>query len=385
MSSQTVRCLAVATCSLTLCLLVAGFGRAGDPFQDEAQKKELEAQKLEKDVRENMAEAAKNSADTAIALLNAVRERVSEDTNLKPERRSQLLNQIDARIKVAGQAATTPLPIERPRPTDAGRRDRDADKARQDQKTVADKIFKDRNDAIVKGNDLKDQRSEAQLKVDRDVEKSMVAMVDPIAFPKNWEELSKKRTKPRLTEREEKLLKALNTPLKNIDFDKMNLKDVLQYLQDKTGETIFIPKAIMEEVSIGYETPVTFKSPGDLTFRSVLKKVLGDLNLTYVIKEGSLQVTTPERAKTMYTTRAYYVGDLAPIADIRLGPIGQRLVMAQTIALLMQTIIQTVEPNSWQANNPDAGGTILFEPVTMQIVVKQTAEMHLMLGGSLGR
>ncbi len=59
--------------------------------------------------------------------------------------------------------------------------------------------------------------------------------------------------------------------------------------------------------------------------------------------------------------------------------------MAQTIQLIMQTIVQNVEPSSWQVNNPDAGGTITFDPVRMAIVVKQTAEMHLMLGVSMRR
>ena len=97
-----------------------------------------------------------------------------------------------------------------------------------------------------------------------------------------------------MTEAEVKLMKALNSPLKDIDFDKTKFSDVLQYLQDKTGQSIIIPKAILEEVGVTYETGVTLKADG-VTMRTILKKILGDLNLTYIVKDGTIQVTTPER------------------------------------------------------------------------------------------
>ena len=171
--------------------------------------------------------------------------------------------------------------------------------------------------------------------------------------------------------------------MKGLDFDRSHLNDVLQYLQDKTGVNLSVPKAVMDEVGITYETPVTLKA-SNYTLRSVLKKVLGDLNLTYIIKDGQIQITTPERAKQTYTTRTYYVGDLAMIGDQRLGPIVQRAAMAQAIALITTSIVQNIEPSSRQVNNPDAGGTITFEPLTMSIIIHQTAEMHLILGAPCG-
>jgi hypothetical protein len=45
-------------------------------------------------------------------------------------------------------------------------------------------------------------------------------------------------------------------------------------------------------------------------------------------------------------------------------------------------IQRTVDPASWQNNGGQ--GTILFNPGTMALIIKQSAEMHLILGGSMG-
>jgi hypothetical protein len=310
-----------------------------------------------------------------------VRDQVSEDTSLSAEQRKSLLASIDARIKGASERPSTPLPAERPgatRPRDDGRTQ---DKERFDTIT---KLIEARNRNLTEDREMRDRRGDANLKADRDLVKASTPAVNDDEFPRDWKERTSKRSEVKMTDKELKLMKALNTPMHDVDFDKRNFKEVLQYLQEKTGQNIFVPKPIMDEVGITYETPVTLKVD-NITFRSVLKKVLGDLNLTYIVKDGEIQVTTPERARQTYSTRAYYVGDLALIGDFRLGPIVQRAVMAQQIVLIMNTIVQTIEPGSWQANNPEAGGTITFDPITMSILVKQSAEVHLMMGVGMRR
>jgi hypothetical protein len=386
MSSQAVRLLA---CSLTLCLLVAGAVRAQESkdsaLKDEAQRKALEAQKVEKEVKESLENAAliaKSDPAEAAKLLKLVRDQVTDDTSLSPEKRKSLLGMIDARIKSAGERPSNPLPGERPsntRPRDDGTHAQD--KERFD--TVV-KVIEARKGSLADARELRERQGEANTKVDRDIVKSSIPAVSDVEFPRDWLERTKKRSEVKMTEKELKLMKALNTPLRDIDFDKRNFKDVLEYLQEKTGLNIIVPKSAMEEVGITYETPVSLKVD-NITLRSVLKKILGDLNLTYIVKDGEINVMTPERARQTYSTRAYYVGDLAFVTDFRLGPIVQRAAMAQSILLIMNTIVQTVEPNSWQANNAEGGGTITFDPITMSILVKQSAEVHLMLGVSMRR
>ena len=59
--------------------------------------------------------------------------------------------------------------------------------------------------------------------------------------------------------------------------------------------------------------------------------------------------------------------------------------MAQAIGQIMVLITHTIEEKSWQVNNPEASGVIYFDPLTMSIVVKQSAEVHLMIGAGMRR
>ncbi len=390
MSSQVIRRLPFLVCSLTAGLLLAGAARAQDPkdplLNDVAQRKVVEAQKFEKEIKESLDNAsliAKADGPEAAKLLKLVREQVADDTNLSPERRKSLLATIDARIKSSNErpAPTTTVPVERPstKAREDERRAQEADRV----KDIA-KILNSRKDGIADHQRISNQKSEAFEKVGAAVVKSSIPTVNDVDFPSDWVERTKKRSEVKMTETEVKLMKALNTPLRDLDFDKTKLQEFLQYIQDKTGQSLLIPKAVMDEVGISYETGVTLKAD-NVTLRTVLKKVLGDLNLTYIVKDEHIQVTTPERAKQTYSIRAYYVGDLAGVVDQRLPLVYKQAAMAQTIALIMTNVVQMVDPKSWQANNPEAGGTIVFDPLTMSIIVKQTAEVHFMLGVGMRR
>ena len=67
------------------------------------------------------------------------------------------------------------------------------------------------------------------------------------------------------------------------------------------------------------------------TLRTVLRRILGDVNLAYIVKDEAIQVVTPARARETLSTRTYYVGDLAGTTDIRLGPFLGRLQAAAQI------------------------------------------------------
>ena len=117
----------------------------------------------------------------------------------------------------------------------------------------------------------------------------------------------------------------------------------------------------------------------NVTLRTVLRKVLGDLGLAYIIKDGSIQVTTPLRAKETLTVRTYYLGDMALVTDFRLPAVLTQLQAVQNASQIIDAIQSSIDPQSWRANG--GTGTILFDPRTLSLVVKQSAEVHFMLGG----
>ena len=109
-------------------------------------------------------------------------------------------------------------------------------------------------------------------------------------------------------------------------------------------------------------------------------ELLGDLGLAYVIKDGSIQVTTPLRAKETLTTRTYYLGDLVSYTDTRLGPVLTQALLLKTGREIVEMIKGSVDPSTWRENGGE--GTIAFDPRTLSIVVKQSAEVHSILGSS---
>jgi hypothetical protein len=227
---------------------------------------------------------------------------------------------------------------------------------------------------------LKKSREEGFVAIGLEQEKVLMLQTEDVTFPKNWKELSAKRTQVKMTDKEKKLINALNTPM-TVDLQDSTLEDVIKYLQDKAGIPIIVPDVVLQDKGITYKVPVSVNLK-NVTLRTILKKVLGDVGLVYVVDKETLQVTTEERASKTLTTRTYYVGDVFGLQAQRFGGIYNQLQMMTAVNDIIGVIVGTVEPRSWWLNGGE--GTIAFDPRTMSLVVRQTAEIHFMLGG-LGR
>jgi hypothetical protein len=100
------------------------------------------------------------------------------------------------------------------------------------------------------------------------------------------------------------------------------------------------------------------------------------MGLTYVVHEGVVFVTTPEKAKAYLVTKTYYVGDLVkPIGFFELGSEELNVVM------LIDMIVQMVDPESWETRG--GPGIIRYYPPTRSIIVRQSAEIHTMVKSSI--
>jgi hypothetical protein len=209
----------------------------------------------------------------------------------------------------------------------------------------------------------------------------------PYVFPKYWKELSelrKKQAGPQLTAKEIKLLKALNSVYKP-DYDDKKFRDVIDHIQEKSGITLIIDEGSMRDAMVEYDDPVTFKTGTKVTVRTILKKVLGDKGLTYIIKEGMVQVMTPKKASEMLVTRSYPVADLVtPDMQAQMfGPFVARAQLLYNAQQLINLVQSTIEPDSWQPNGPN---TITFWEPTRTLIVRAPTEMHYQLGsGMFGR
>jgi hypothetical protein len=162
---------------------------------------------------------------------------------------------------------------------------------------------------------------------------------------------------------------------------------MLEMLESKLGDDlrIMLDETSLKEAGVDYDSKVTFKGK-NVKVRTLLKKMFGDLGLTFAIKEATVQVITPDRMKDYTVVRAYPVQDLiSPVSNVRMPPLAQKAYMYQQAQGLMQLIVNMVEPSSWQGMSEKGYGTIIYDEAQMAIVVNHTAEMHYMLRGALSR
>jgi hypothetical protein len=377
-----------------LVILATGAARAGDALDDARERKKIEAQRVEKEFADDRAAAYKlvrsenpkpgEATDKLHALLSMVR----NDTSLDSKRREVLIVTLKADLDRVTQIASERRRLSVRRDLDLTRALR-RDEARGDSARRSDSsrglsdearsIYESRSRALADARLDRVRTADRYRGVMRWVDESAIPETRDYKLPKNWAELSKKRSaEAKLTAKERAIMKALSTPI-SVEYDKNSFQEVLEHLRKVTGLELVTDKRAMDEMGVSYDSQITLKLRSST--RAVLKRILSDLNLAYVIKDEAVQITSRERASQMTTTRAYYVGDLAAVVDVGLGPILTQLQMIENVNRLITMIKQEVDPRSWRDNNPDAPGTIYFDPITMSIVVKQTAEVHFLMGG----
>lgn len=150
------------------------------------------------------------------------------------------------------------------------------------------------------------------------VELSHVAFPDepPIVYPpaEVWRALSANRAKwasvdlKNFSPIEERIYESLNDQTE-IDFIDQPLSEVILYLKDIHSIQIVIDQAALADEGISSDTPVTQTLAG-ISLRSALKLILEPLQLTYVIDDEVMKITTSIKAEELLQIRVYPVGDL---------------------------------------------------------------------------
>ncbi len=87
-------------------------------------------------------------------------------------------------------------------------------------------------------------------------------------------------------------------------FKDVPLKEVAKQLGAQNGITIYLAAKHLQEAGVNLDTPVT-QEFRDIRFRKFLELMLSELELTYVVEEDGLLITTPERAAIRMIVRVY--------------------------------------------------------------------------------
>jgi hypothetical protein len=223
-----------------------------------------------------------------------------------------------------------------------------------------------------------------------DVMRSSLPAIGDIEFPKDWKEKTKRRmTDIRLSEKERKIIEALNKPV-TVDWNGKNLEEALQELSNLIDQNLFIDKKSLSDLLGGpgdltLAKPVTLQAKG-LSARTVLRQILAAQGLTFVVKDEAIQVVTVDKARDLLVTRVYYLGDLAqgvgPFSGVTAGPFLNFQQTMLNVDVILKSIQNSVDPLCWKANGGPC--TITFHYPSMSIIVRASSEVHSSLGSTFG-
>ena len=242
------------------------------------------------------------------------------------------------------------------------------------------------NQRLADARVLVEQQKQGYYMAMRSLDKSNVMPKGDVDFDAaRFREITKLRVKPALTKKEQEILKALDSPI-NIGYKDAPFEEVIKAISNATGLNILLDKNALQSAMIDSNTPTSVTLRGAAA-RTALRKVLQDHNLTFIIQNESIQVVTLEKAREMLVTRVYYVGDLVQLngpfsGAVRWGPWMDMMQTQENISKLVE-MIKSVDPTSWQGNG--GIGSVTFNGPSMSLIVRQTAEVHARLSGSLGR
>lgn len=180
----------------------------------------------------------------------------------------------------------------------------------------------------------------------------------------------KQKTGP-LRTGEEAILAALEEKT-SIEFTEEPLSSVVEFFKGQHRIEIQLDVQALEDVSMGSDTPIT-KSIANITLRSALNLVLRDLDLTWVIADEVLTITTPEETDKYLSTRVYDVSDLTAVQD----PGGKRW---HDLDPLIAVITAAIGPESWESVGGPGSIQGLEYRGAVVLIVRQTLDLHGQIG-----
>lgn len=161
----------------------------------------------------------------------------------------------------------------------------------------------------------------------------------------------------------EKIEQALRGPLHSTGFEFVDtpLSDVVSALQDDYGIPIKMDHKALEEIGIGSDEPVTINLH-NISLRSALRLMLKQLQLTYVIKDEVLLITTAQEAESQLKICVYDVRALSNDGDDKM------------VGSLIDTLLSCVATETWAKNGGGEAEVRSIKPGLL--VISQTSAVH---------
>jgi hypothetical protein len=148
---------------------------------------------------------------------------------------------------------------------------------------------------------------------------------------------------------------ALAGPLHSVglDYTDQPLQDIASQLSDEYNIPIQLDKTALEEAGIATDSKITI-AVHNISLRSALKLALRTAQLTWIIQDEVLMITTKERAEKEFDTCVYNVQGLVDDAD------------PKSVKALIDVICACVAVDTWAANG---GGQAEVRPLPSGLLV----------------
>lgn len=159
----------------------------------------------------------------------------------------------------------------------------------------------------------------------------------------------------------QKIRQALDSQLSSagLDFANTPMLEIVDFIRDEYDIEVQVDTTALDDLGIGVDEPITCDLR-NISLGSALRNMLQQLELTYVIADEVLLVTTQEECESRLSVAAYPVGNLAG--------------HGKNLKPLVEALIDTVATETWAANG---GGVAEIRTLPGGIlVISQTAGVH---------
>ncbi|MBR0238811.1 MAG: hypothetical protein IJQ39_12025 [Thermoguttaceae bacterium] len=168
------------------------------------------------------------------------------------------------------------------------------------------------------GLKIREMQREGNLNTWAGIEKAAVNPLGPdenLIYPDRatWADITKRRAKgdeqSPYTERELEIKKKLEQPVR-LDYKQTPISAILDDLAALSGVNIYKDPAGFAAAGVASDTPVTISLTNDIQLKNALDLILEPYDLTYVIKNEVLKITSKENGRGQLYTKTYSVADL---------------------------------------------------------------------------
>ncbi len=425
-----MRRFAASVLTAALVLPLAAQTPTGDSTLDKTrQLTEVAAQKTEADVRTTLRDVIaldKTDRPRAIQKLKDAVAALEADASLPPAKKSTLLRVVRDRLRVAELGPDSPDVVAKQKQAEEARQaaaKAESDRAAEQKQKVKDglasvaKLRKEGKNAdadklvsslsakypssfelqILTGRagfekaarDADKDRKDTDpklLAMMRDVDNAGIPMDGNMSFPSDFKEKTKNRRDDSApTEQERAMIRSLETKI-DANYKSSRFQTVIEHIATSINRTIIVDAAALTEVGVTYDSPINFTVREPVMTRTALRSILASVNLTYVVRDNIIHVTTPLKTKELMTTKVYYLGDLI----VGAGPYGgtptigmanDQIQTVNNITALVEMITGAIDPLSWEKRGGQ--GHLGVNLPTLSLTVRQSQEVHAMLRSSL--